>query len=622
MIHWYRQRTGTGFLFIIRHPDDLDHHPLRRLHYYPAPGQKTERPGLIYQSVPITLIFDCDNLRPRQLASLNELLENPPRLDGIPISTTVSRVVLAKNDLINQPDAPGPDFWRRIFARDRYSSATFNVTPAAVPSWSVSQRTEPPEPGSLLIHCAGQDVFASLFGNLAINNNGEQYFRNGLISSQPDPVTICLVDPPDAKSPFWQHLSDILEQGYFIANGERVELPASLVLQQYHTPTENITAFKQAVNNTPVLPGKTCGVINTHNFDAVFSDLSAQENTLQKIDTFHKMASEFDQLLVSGELTDEQWLILKHRTESLPVAPGLVTGTLPEPSGDSVVRLYTGSVANIAANVVAQSDCYRLATGQQWEELWFTSKLKMSGKLRFQLRATPLLTQLLKGEPVVLSGLEHTPTLAGHLESLLAPEPYLWIYGQKKALPHCQLHIIWPADRLPDQSRWFQRWQQQQDTRSDCSAGSVEADSVEPETAELGKAESILAESIMAAPGLIQPFSSRHPDAIGPLGRLLSRIRTLPQSPDKSYPVIPVQAPAEFLKLLEAQLPIEQRLDRAGTLEPFHWRKALNKLLAHPVRGNVTIYSFVKAQISGIFPDSMEGVDRDGIAAILNTLPA
>ncbi|WBA81029.1 AAA family ATPase [Endozoicomonas sp. GU-1] len=622
LIRFYRQKTDTGFLFMIRHPNDLDHHPLRRLHYYPTPGQKNERPGLIYQSVPITLIFDCDNLRPRQLASLNELLENPPRLDGIPISTTVSRVVLAKNDLIYQPDAPGPDFWRRIFAQDRSSSATFNVTPAAVPSWSVSHRTEPPEPGSLLIHCAGQDVFASLFGNLAINSHGEQYFRNGVISSQPDPVTICLVDPPDAKSPFWQHLSDILKQGYFIANGERVELPASLVLQQYHTPTENITAFKQAVNNTPVLPGKTCGVINTHNFDAVFSDLSAQENTLQKTDTFHKMASEFDQLLVSGELTDEQWLILKHRTESLPVAPGLVTGTLPEPSGNSVVRLYTGSVAN---NVAAH--CYRLASGQQWEELWFTSKLKLSGKLSFQLRETPLLTQLLKGKPVVLSGLEHTPTLAGHLESLLAPEPYLWIYGQKKALPNCQLHIVWPPDRLPDQGPWFQRWQQQQDTRSDRSAGSVEADSVEPdsvepETAELGKAESILAESIMAAPGLIKPFSSHHPDAIGPLGRLLSRIRTLPQSPDKSYPVIPLQAPAEFLKLLEAQLPIEQRLDRAGTLEPFHWRKALNKLLAHPVRGNVTIYSFVKAQISGIFPDSMAEVDRDGIAAILNTLPA
>ncbi|MBO9497687.1 hypothetical protein J7438_26915, partial [Thalassotalea sp. G20_0] len=162
----------------------------------------------------------------------------------------------------------------------------------------------------------------------------------------------------------------------------------------------------------------------------------------------------------------------------------------------------------------------------------------------------------------------------------------------------------------------------QQDTRSDRSAGSVESDRFEPDIVELGKAESILAESIMAAPGLIKPFSSRHPDAIGPLGGLLSRIRTLPQSPDKSYPVIPVQAPAEFLTLLEAQLPIEQRLDRAGTLEPFHWRKALNKLLAHPVRGNVTIYSFVKAQISAIFPDSMEEVDRDGIAAILNTLPA
>ncbi|MBO9497633.1 hypothetical protein J7438_26620, partial [Thalassotalea sp. G20_0] len=232
------------------------------------------------------------------------------------------------------------------------------------------------------------------------------------------------------------------------------------------------------------------------------SDLSAQENTLQKTDTFHKMASEFDQLLVSGELTDEQWLILKQRTESLPVAPGLVTGTLPEPSGNSVVRLYTGSVANIAANVVAQSDCYQLATGQQWEELWFTSKLKLSGKLSFQLRETPLLTQLLKGKPVVLSGLEHTPTLTGHLESLLAPEPYLWIYGQKKALPNCQLHIVWPTDRQPERGPWFHRWQQQQDTRSDRSAGSVESDRFEPDIVELGKAESILAESIMAAPGL------------------------------------------------------------------------------------------------------------------------
>ncbi|MBO9484602.1 AAA family ATPase, partial [Salinisphaera sp. G21_0] len=410
------------------------------------------------------------------------------------------------------------------------------------------------------------------------------------------------------------HLSDILEQGYFIANGERVELPASLVLQKYHTPTENITAFKQAVNNTPVLPGKTCGVINTHNFDAIFSDLSAQENTLQKTDTFHKMASEFDQLLVSGELTDEQWLILKQRTESLPVAPGLVTGTLPEPSGDSAVRLYTGSVGNIAA----QSDCYQLASGQQWEELWFTSKLKLSGKLSFQLRETPLLTQLLNGKPLVLTGLEHTPALAGHLESLLAPEPYLWIYGQKKALPNCQLHIVWPADQLPAQSPWFRRWQQQQDILIDRSTDSVEPDSVEPDD---DIAESILAESIMA-PGLIKSLSTRYPNAIEPLACLLSRIRTLPRSPDKSFPVIPVQAPAAFLTLLEAQLPIEQRLDRAGTLEPFHWRKALNKLLAHPVRGNETIYSFVKAQISAIFPDSMEEVDRDGIAAILETLPA
>ncbi len=345
---------------------------------------------------------------------MNELLESPPRLDGAPIGTMVSRVILAREDLIRQPAAPGPDFWRRIFALHEPSSATFNSThsphKAVFPSWSVSHRTEPPEAGSLLINCPSQDVFASLFGNPAINRHGEQYFRTGMISSQPEPVTICLVDPPDAQSRFWQHLSDILEQGYFIANGERVELPASLVLQQNHTPAATIRAFKQTADNTAVIPDKTCGVINTHNFDAIFSDLSAQGNTLQQTDTFHKIASEFGQLCIT--------------------------------------------------------------------------------------------------------------------------------------------------------------------------------------------------------------------DATRPLTRLLHRIRTLPLSPDKSYPVLLVQAPSEFLTLLETQLHIEQRLDRAETLDSFHCRKALNKLLAHPVRGNTTIYSFVKAQISALFPDPMAGIGSDGIIAILNTMPA
>ncbi|MGI2030172.1 transglutaminase domain-containing protein [Endozoicomonas acroporae] len=591
LIRFYRQKTGTGFLFVIRHRDDLDHHPLRRLHYYPVPGRKTEQPGLIYQSLPITLIFDCDNLRPSQLASLNELLENPPRLDGRPISSTVSRVVLANARLMRQPDAPGPDFWRRIFALNGSSSAPFNsscLTHEAVVR-SVSHRTEPPEPGSLQVHCAGQDIFARLFGNLTINREGEQYFRKGMIDSQPEPVTLCLVDPPDAGSRFWQHLSDILEQGYFIANGERVKLPASLVLQQYHTPTAHIRAFKQAVTSTPVLPEKSCGIVNTHNFDAIFSDLSAQENTLQQTDTFQKMASEFDQLFVTGELTDQQWRVLKQRAESLPVPPRLVTGALPKPSGDRVVRLYTGNVAHIASN----AHRYHLAKGQLWEELWFTSKLKLSGKLSFRLSHSPLLLRLLAGEPVVLTGLEHAPVLAGHLESLLAPEPYLWIYGQKIALPNCQLHIVWPGHRLLDQSFWYQRWQQQ-DTGNSQSTSRAEP-----------------AQSIMA----------HHPGATERLTRLLESIQLLPLSPDKSYPVIPVQAPSEFLALLEAQLHIEQSLDRAETLDLFHWRKALNKLLAHPVRGDFVIYSFVKAQISAQFPDHMAGVDRDGIAAILETMP-
>ena len=124
LIRFYRHKTGNGFFF-----------------YYPASGRpgsplvktapqlsltrkKSEGSGPIYQSVPITLIFDCDSLKSRQLASLNELLGNLPRLDGKPISTKVSRVVLAYGSLIRQPDAPGPDFWRRVFALNDSASET------------------------------------------------------------------------------------------------------------------------------------------------------------------------------------------------------------------------------------------------------------------------------------------------------------------------------------------------------------------------------------------------------------------------------------------------------------------------------------------------------------------
>ena len=588
LIRFYRRKTGNGFFFVIRHPDDLDHHPLRRLDSYSAPGKKTEHCGLIYQSMPITLIFDCDSLKPRQLASLNELFDNPPRLDGKPISSTVSRVVVARSNLIRQFDAPGPDFWRRVFALNSPSSTVCNfVHPQNMVIFEpVRHRRQPPESGTLLIQCPGQDVFATLFGNLAIDSDGKQYFRAGVIRGLPDPVTICLVDPPDPRSPLWQRLSDVLEQGYFLANGQRVELPPTLKLEQYCTPIEDIDAFRQRINDTQVKPDKTCGVINTHNFEAVFRDLSARENTLQQVDTFEKMASEFDQLLITGELTDHQWLILKQRTELLPVSPALVSGTLQEPSGDSVVRLHDREAADVPTN-----GRYYLATGQQWEELWFTNQLKLSGQMSFLLNKSPLLAKLLAGEAVVLTGLEHAPVLAGHLESLLAPEPYLWIYGQKIALPDCRVHIVWPNDHLPARGPWLARWQQQDPGRrgSTRCVGSVKA---------------------------------RYPDAAGPLNLLLHSIRTLPQSSDKSYPVIPVQTLSEFLTLLETQLHIEQRLDRCETLEPFHWRKALNKLLAHPVRGDVTVYSFVKAQISALFPDPEAGVDRDGIADLLKTLPA
>ena len=62
--------------------------------------------------------------------------------------------------------------------------------------------------------------------------------------------------------------------------------------------------------------------------------------------------------------------------------------------------------------------------------------------LLFSLTSSPLLQNLMAGNPVILTNLEQNPRFAARIETLLLPSPYLFVHGHKIDLPRVNLTVL------------------------------------------------------------------------------------------------------------------------------------------------------------------------------------
>ena len=187
-------------------------------------------------------------------------------------------------------------------------------------------------------------------------------------------------------------------------------------------------------------------------------------------------------------------------------------------------------------------------------------RLNSQNNFTFSLTNSPLMESLVNGVPVILGNLACNPALAASLETLLLPNPYLFIHGNKVDLPDAQVILIRPAERQTTSSP--------------------------------------LINHLLSA----SPDNQREPPSENPIYLLL---KSLPRAYQKNYPDTPPWRSDTFEYQLNRQIAAEQQSDGSNELKPCHKHCALHVVLAKPYRGNSAVYSYIKAKIVQYYPDEV-----------------
>ncbi len=614
----YRNQYPNAPVITLSSPQALDEHHLIRSVVFPEEGpeegQVTVSDGLLFSDEPMTLVLDLTSMTPGQIASLNDLLDDPPECEGRPLSPKVHRIVLIKsNMLMTGPGRPGPDCWRRLQAfsswqsvadikadtnkgslserqsgQERHGEKNGEVLSnrALLQAKVVSCSSSGSEALSLTVQtvhvdfAAGDNWRTLLFGGLTLNDQGQVCFCPGKLAELSGDQSVILHDAPWGKGEFVDTLATALREGGYRANGQWVRLPDSVHFSRKETSSDELSALKQRLlsnsGTAPCPPHDTKPAfvcLNGDSLEPALSNTQVDGGIPRSVDTLSELLGDCQQLRITEELTDQQWLRLLRRVDRLRRKPEIVDeanvkgGVLPNLSScTSGVQCRTYTHESTALDEFNDThNVYRLTARDQWESLWYQTRMASENAFQFEQEETELLKALKDGTPVVLHGMDSHPALAARLESLLATPPYVFVSGHKICLPKAQVTFLWPEHLRPEQqeacSSLSLLWQRalQQATKS-------------------------------AAPPPEQE-------------QLITLLRALPPSTRKTYPgTVPWEA-LDFQDVLIQQVEQERQQDGASQILPVHHRKALHTLLVKSYRGDDEVYGYLKTQIRRLYPD-------------------
>ena len=111
----YRRQSPKARVIMLSDPRDLDENDLTQTVTCTEKGRLNLSGGRLFSGESITLVLDLTTMTPGQIASLNDVLDTLPSVNGQPLSAEVRRVVLTTPTML-QPgySKPGPDCWRRL----------------------------------------------------------------------------------------------------------------------------------------------------------------------------------------------------------------------------------------------------------------------------------------------------------------------------------------------------------------------------------------------------------------------------------------------------------------------------------------------------------------------------
>ena len=138
-----RTNHPDAFITLISAPSDIyEDNLLAQIHY--QEGKETALPGRLFSDEKVILVINARGMSAGDLAGLNELYDQPPRLRGEKLGPNVRIMTLVSEEMKPKPGEknegkPGNDFWRRI-------NKAWN-------RWQLAQNSQPsPESGIDLSH--------------------------------------------------------------------------------------------------------------------------------------------------------------------------------------------------------------------------------------------------------------------------------------------------------------------------------------------------------------------------------------------------------------------------------------------------------------------------------------
>ncbi len=610
----YRNQYPNALVIAMPSPKALDEHHLIRTVICSEEGKITESDGLLFSDEPMTLVLDLTSMTPSQIASLNDLLDVPPKCDEHPLSPKVRRIVLIKSNM-TMPGLgrPGPDCWRRLQAFFPWQSVdgiTADSNNDSLSERLSGQNQHSEKNGEVLsnrallqakvapysssgsisnnedLRLTHQTVHADfaegdkwrilLFGALTLNKQGKAFFCPGKLAELSDHQSVVLHDAPWDQSDFVDTLATAFREGGYRANGQWIKLPESVHFFRKETSSDELRALKKRFLWTSPLGTKAFVCLNGDSFEAALSNIRFDGNIPQSVDTLSELLGDCQQIRITGELTNQQWLRLLRRVDRLGNKPEIVveddvkSDVLPRFSSCCQCRTYTHE-STALGEFDHTHKIYRLTARDQCESLWYHTHMLSENAFRFEQQETELLKVLKGGQPVVLLGMDSHPVLAARLESLLANPPYLFVHGHKIELPEAQITVLWP------EQLWLEQLCPKQQQKK-CSSLSLLWQRALQQTTK------------SAAPPPEQE-------------QLITLLRALPPSSRKTYPgTLPWEA-LDFQAVLKQQIELEKQQDGASQTLPVHYRQALHTLLVKSYRGDDNVYGYLKTQIRRLYPD-------------------
>ena len=600
----YRRHNEKGDVAMIHKPSDLDKDDLIRTVSCSGNGILDTSAGRLFCDEPLTLVLDFTDMSPAQIASLNELFDTPPRYQGRTLGKEVVLVGLVSRSMLpSQSENPGPDFWRRM------DSLGVCSLPESLPENLLEDKalitsmddgeyiTAPQTTDSSQV----VDFYKStghwrtrLFGGFQLSDQGKLLFQEGALAKlDSSSGYIELINAPMDDPEFIETMAEAIRNQGFWANGQWTTLPGDLCIKTQTTATEQINhALSQF---KPMNQKQSWACINDDNIETVLSGISLKQGRLLKNDTLKELMADTEGLVISANLPESRWVLLINQLQQLSPVPTLAiaagTGlpsrlnltpfvqTLPT---SAEVALVPDSIEN-----TPEVFEYHINARTQPETLLCSMPMASQQDMAFTEHYTPLMEALLAGQQVCLHGLETNPGIARLLESLLAAPPYLFIAGNRIDVPQLKLTCaVTPRQNLS--GIWKQLPRPEADDK----------------TQSLPK-------------GFEQQLTERN---LASLRILMDALNSIPRSKNRLYPDTPQKLDTTLLKKVAEQVSRETQADGCETPTPYHWRKALNDVLAKEYRGVPEVYGFVKCKINQHFPDTdaPARIDRNAISRWLS----